>query len=158
LSYLHTLLPPVIHRDLKTANVLCALDEQDHIKLAKITDFDIARFINDSSNPLTVVGTPAYTAPEVYGFRNKGYSVQADIWSFGILLVEVVTMKPAFSNLKSFEIPEKVIGGALPEMPNPNTVDKELLPVFDLIRRCLVVDPAKRPNSTQIAQEMALIS
>jgi tRNA A-37 threonylcarbamoyl transferase component Bud32 len=83
MAYLHS--RGVIHRDLKSENLL--VDEHWRIK---ICDFGLARIPRKSTRPMThKIGTPFFMAPEV--IQGKSYDEKADVFSFGIVLLEVVT-------------------------------------------------------------------
>ncbi|CAE7392366.1 for [Symbiodinium natans] len=74
----------VVYRDLKPENVM--LDQEGYVK---IIDFGVSKKLGDrESRTYTVVGTPHYMAPEV--FQGKGYGVEVDLWSLGIMLFEFV--------------------------------------------------------------------
>jgi len=89
LHYLHK--NRIIHRDLKPGNVLLSNDK----KLVKICDFGISKqCLNDYLRRGTFVGTPSYMAPEI--IEEKPYSVKADVWSFGCLLLHLVTGEKPF--------------------------------------------------------------
>ena len=75
----------IVYRDLKPENVM--LDTQGHVK---IVDFGFAKFLGDKQErTYTNCGTLGYTAPEV--IQGHGHSYEADIWSFGILIGELLT-------------------------------------------------------------------
>jgi serine/threonine protein kinase len=78
MSYLHSLQPPILHRDLKALNLL--VDNSHNVKVA---DFGIARPRVDDT--MTFCGTPKWTAPEV--LRMNSYSEKADVFSFGVVCV-----------------------------------------------------------------------
>lgn len=77
LEYLHD--RNIIYRDLKPENVMV-----DHEGFPKLIDFGTAKFIEGRT--FTIVGTPAYMAPEV--LQGKGYTITADYWSLGIMVYE----------------------------------------------------------------------
>lgn len=82
-----------MYRDLKPDNVM--IDAEGHIKLI---DFGFAKRINGDKRSKTNCGTLGYTAPEVVTCAPSGYSYPADLWSFGILLAELLTGSLPFEN------------------------------------------------------------
>ena len=83
----------VIYRDLKPENIVLSMRERGHIKLV---DFGFAKKLPHSKAKTTTnCGTPAYIAPEILrGF--DGYSFECDVWSFGILMVEIASGQTPF--------------------------------------------------------------
>lgn len=76
----------IIYRDLKPENVM--IDKDGHIKLI---DFGFAKKLSQTKNrTLTNCGTLGYSAPEVLMGVSQGYSYPVDIWSYGILLCELI--------------------------------------------------------------------
>ncbi|MBN2393568.1 MAG: DUF2817 domain-containing protein [Anaerolineae bacterium] len=87
LNYLHNQNPPVIFRDLKPGNVM--LTPQGEVKLI---DFGIARFFKSGQTRDTVnLGTPGYAAPEQYGKLGLQSGPRSDVYSLGVLLLQMVT-------------------------------------------------------------------
>ena len=86
LETLHT--RDIIYRDMKPDNVM--IDNTGHVKLI---DFGFAKKLYKQNNfrTSTNCGTIGYTAPEVLGGISSGYSFQADLWSFGIMLAELLS-------------------------------------------------------------------
>jgi len=77
MAYLHTSTPKIIHRDLKSHNLL--VDENWKVK---VSDFGLSRIYGDTQATMTACGTPCWTAPEI--LRNAKYTEKADVYSFGI--------------------------------------------------------------------------
>jgi len=86
--YLHSLRPPVLHRDLKSPNLLVQSDFS-----IKIADFGLSRFRVEYT--MTFCGSPKWTAPEVLNGQN--YDTAADIWSYGVVLWELLSRKVPYS-------------------------------------------------------------
>eukprot|EP01113_Clastostelium_recurvatum_P033253 TRINITY_DN4375_c0_g1_i1.p1 TRINITY_DN4375_c0_g1~~TRINITY_DN4375_c0_g1_i1.p1 ORF type:complete len:1539 (-),score=411.68 TRINITY_DN4375_c0_g1_i1:23-4108(-) len=146
LGYLHTQVPPIIHRDIKTANILMALGHSGDIKTVKITDFDISTRARPDHN-FTVVGTTYTMAPEVLDPSQGGYTVMADIWSFGTILVEVLTLRQPYSQFEPLLVPGIIASGHLPDISD---IPPAYHSLTDVLRKCLVRDASSRPSAQQL--------
>ncbi|KAJ1639388.1 kinase-like domain-containing protein [Pavlovales sp. CCMP2436] len=100
LHYLHTLQPSVVHRDIKSLNVLLTAE----YSIAKVADLGLARTKSQVLMPPQHAYTPAYAAPEVHDSQHA--SEKVDIYSFGVLVWEFLTLcaascacRPACSRL-----------------------------------------------------------
>jgi len=153
MHYLHTHNPPVYHFDLKSSNIM--LDENFSVRIG---DFGFAQFFLENrlifKSQQVQGGTPVYSAPEVlvgkYNF-NAPDSDKADVYSFSILVNEIITERIPFygSNLMSLDdLKQKVTTGELQE--NRPTLGEHLK---DLIKQCWVSDPSKRPNFVKIMSQ-----
>uniref|UniRef100_A0A8C3YUH3 non-specific serine/threonine protein kinase n=1 Tax=Catagonus wagneri TaxID=51154 RepID=A0A8C3YUH3_9CETA len=130
----------IVHRDLKTENLL--LDGNMDIKLA---DFGFGNFYKSGEPLSTWCGSPPYAAPEV--FEGKEYEgPQLDIWSLGVVLYVLVCGSLPFDGPSLPALRQRVLEGRF-RIPFFMSRDCETL-----IRRMLVVDPAKRIGMAQIRQ------
>ena len=129
----------VLHRDIKSQNIF--LTKNNIIKLG---DFGIAKVLtNTRENAKTMVGTPYYLSPEI--IENRPYNFKSDIWSLGILLYEMCSLRPPFDASSLHHLALKIVQGRY--SPIPAQYSRELKA---LTQSLLSVDPSRRPSINQI--------
>eukprot|EP01114_Cavostelium_apophysatum_P011195 TRINITY_DN2539_c0_g2_i2.p1 TRINITY_DN2539_c0_g2~~TRINITY_DN2539_c0_g2_i2.p1 ORF type:complete len:1198 (+),score=392.63 TRINITY_DN2539_c0_g2_i2:210-3803(+) len=149
--YLHSREPPIIHRDLKTSNLLI-----DNRFRCKIADFGISRMksILTQSYATSLVGTPAYMSPEVIS-ANK-FSEAADSYSFGVVLTELWSGEAPYADTNLF--PQQVMYAVVQEGLRPTIAMDCPLPLRLLIKDCLHTEPSMRPNFKEIKSRLKRMS
>jgi serine/threonine protein kinase len=100
LDFLHT--KGVIHLDIKPSNIF--LDELERIKLG---DLGIARNFQSLSTKPSFLGTILYMSPELV--KEEKFDFKADIWSFGCVLYEMITLRALFGNQPLYEIVKNIL-------------------------------------------------
>ena len=142
-AYLHAQTPRVIHRDLNCSNIFI----NGNTGRVKIGDLGLAaETIGQNDVVCSAVGTPEYMAPEVF---EEKYNETVDIYSFGLCVLELVTMEIPYSECNTIaEIYKKVISGLKPKAWN-KVKDPEVKRFID---KCLVRDP-NRPSATQLLED-----
>ncbi|XP_041352348.1 serine/threonine-protein kinase D3-like isoform X2 [Gigantopelta aegis] len=134
LKHLHC--KSVVHCDLKPENVL--LSSETAFPQVKLCDFGFARIIGEKSFRRSVVGTPAYLAPEV--LKRKGYNRSLDMWSVGVVIY--VSLSGTFPFNEDEEISDQIQNASFMYPPNPwKDVSQEAI---DLITNLLQVKMRKR--------------
>ncbi|KAG2695234.1 hypothetical protein I3843_07G005800 [Carya illinoinensis] len=145
MNYLHQ--NKIIHRDLKTANLL--MDENEVIKVA---DFGLARVQAQSGVMTAETGTYRWMSPEV--IEHKAYDLKADVFSFGIVLWELLTGELPYSNLTPLQAAVGVVQqGLRPSIPK-NTRPR----LAELCERCWHQDAAQRPEFFEIVEILQQMS
>ncbi|KAJ9704523.1 hypothetical protein PVL29_002874 [Vitis rotundifolia] len=145
MNYLHQ--NNIIHRDLKAANLL--MDENEVVKVA---DFGVARVKAQSGVMTAETGTYRWMAPEV--IEHKPYDHKADVFSFGIVLWELLTGKLPYEYLTPLQAAVGVVQkGLRPTMPK-NTHPK----LAELLERCWQQDPTLRPDFSEIIEILQQIA
>ncbi|XP_058490710.1 MAP/microtubule affinity-regulating kinase 4 isoform X1 [Solea solea] len=131
----------IVHRDLKAENLL--LDADSNIKIA---DFGFSNEFTAGSKLDTFCGSPPYAAPEL--FQGKKYDgPEVDIWSLGVILYTLVSGSLPFDGQNLKELRERVLRGKY-RVPFYMSTDCE-----GIIRRFLVLNPAKRCSLEQIMKD-----
>lgn len=131
-SHLHK--SGIVHRDLKPENIL--MDSDGHVML---TDFGLAKEIDESSRSNSMCGTTEYMAPEI--LLAKGHNKNADWWSVGILLYEMLAGQPPYTHANRKKLQEKIINEKL-KLPPRLTGE-----AHSLLKGLLQKDPLKRLGS-----------
>lgn len=140
MEYLH--LNDIIHRDLKSANLL-----MDTLQVVKVADFGVARVLHQEGVMTAETGTYRWMAPEV--INHQPYDQKADIFSFAIVLWELLTAKIPYENMTPLQAALGVRQGLRPEIP------KDIHPrLCDLMQRCWDMVPSNRPPFSIIRVEL----
>ncbi|CAI9104762.1 OLC1v1003512C1 [Oldenlandia corymbosa var. corymbosa] len=144
MNYLHQ--NNIIHRDLKAANLL--MDENEVVKVA---DFGVARVKAQTGVMTAETGTYRWMAPEV--IEHKPYDHKADVFSFGIVVWELLTGKLPYEYLTPLQAAIGVVQkGLRPTIPK-HTPTK----LAELLERCWQQDPALRPDFSEIIETLQQI-
>ena len=146
--------PPLIHRDLKSPNVLMAAKSADDAQIvAKVTDFGLSKQISGDIAGREVFN-PDWLAPEV--ILDKPYTTKADVFSYGVILWELVSLKHPFSEYwEKFEgKPEQDKEQAIVEGLRPTNPKNVEAWYGSLIDQCLLKDPDSRPSFDDIVSTL----
>ncbi|XP_069036471.1 mitogen-activated protein kinase kinase kinase 11 isoform X2 [Lepisosteus oculatus] len=152
--YLHSeAIVPVIHRDLKSNNILLAQPiENEYMegKTLKITDFGLAREWHKTTK-MSTAGTYAWMAPEV--IKSSTFSKGSDVWSYGVLLWELLTGEVPYRGIDGLAVAYGVAVNKL-TLPIPSTCPE---PFAQLMAECWDQDPHRRPSFASILSQLTAL-
>lgn len=144
MNYLHHLNPPIVHRDLKSSNLLV-----DKNWTVKVGDFGLSRLKN--STFLTAKsgkGTPQWMAPEV--LRNEPSNEKSDVYSFGVVLWELATEKIPWENLNPMQV-VGAVGFMNQRLEIPQGLDSNWA---SIIESCWHDDTQRRPTFQELIERL----
>lgn len=162
IEYLHTYaVPPIIHRDIKSSNILL-----DDSWTAKVSDFGLSLMnLNDESSPeesLHTAGTVGYMDPEYYRLQNL--TAKSDVYSFGVVLLELLSGCKVIHRYEESSTPRNVVEFAVPhivadhvhkvldqKLPPPSPSEIEAVTyVGYLAADCVSLEGRYRPTMTEV--------
>ncbi|XP_059374379.1 serine/threonine-protein kinase PAK 6-like [Carassius carassius] len=146
LAYLHS--QGVIHRDIKSDSILLSLDGR-----IKLSDFGFcAQISKDIPKRKSLVGTPYWMAPEV--ISKSPYGTEVDVWSLGIMLVEMVDGEPPYFSETPVAAMKRLRDEPAPTVRNLHQVSPVLK---DFLKRMLTRDPLERASATDLLEHPFLL-
>eukprot|EP01103_Thecamoeba_quadrilineata_P016060 TRINITY_DN5267_c0_g2_i1.p1 TRINITY_DN5267_c0_g2~~TRINITY_DN5267_c0_g2_i1.p1 ORF type:complete len:1706 (+),score=349.49 TRINITY_DN5267_c0_g2_i1:81-5198(+) len=149
MEYLHSVIPPIIHRDLRSPNVLLATTDEDQPIIAKVADFGLARLLFP-----TMAGgdfNPNWLAPEI--MRGEEYNTAVDVYSFGVIVWELLTREKPFGEYDKvwrnhFEFKNQILKGLRPTIPEQARASNPA--ICQMIVKCWDDNPMCRPTFASV--------
>ncbi|KAL4520908.1 hypothetical protein Ndes2526B_g00090 [Nannochloris sp. 'desiccata'] len=163
LLHLHSRTPPILHRDVKSPNILVAADLT--VKVADMGLSKLAEEVQGGSKVSTLGGgsNPRWLAPEILDGQKA--SMESDVFSFGVVLWELLTWKLPWSEENVWVVSSAVLRNERPDIPPLNQLpgfDKGISEAqeisvskyIELMKRCWTQDPLQRPDFAVVAAEL----
>lgn len=140
MNYLHSSTPVIVHRDLKSPNLLV-----DKNWVVKVCDFGLSRMKHNTFlSSRSTAGTAEWMAPEV--LRNEPSNEKCDVYSFGVILWELTTLQQPWGGMNPMQV-VGAVGFQHRQLDIPNDMDPM---IADIIRQCWHTDPKLRPSFSDI--------
>ncbi|XP_020571165.1 serine/threonine-protein kinase EDR1-like [Phalaenopsis equestris] len=140
MNCLHTSAPIIVHRDLKSPNLLV-----DKNWTVKVCDFGLSRLKHSTFlSSKSTAGTPEWMAPEV--LRNEPSNEKCDVYSFGVILWELATLRKPWSGMNPMQV-VGAVGFQNRRLEIPNEIDPL---VSRIIWECWQMEPSLRPSFAQL--------
>ncbi|CAJ1936645.1 unnamed protein product [Sphenostylis stenocarpa] len=140
MNYLHSSTPVIVHRDLKSPNLLV-----DKNWVVKVCDFGLSRMKHSTFlSSRSTAGTAEWMAPEV--LRNELSDEKCDVFSYGVILWELSTLQQPWGGMNPMQV-VGAVGFQHRRLDIPDDVDPA---IADIIRQCWQTDPKLRPTFSEI--------
>ncbi|KAL5748799.1 hypothetical protein ACOSQ2_026096 [Xanthoceras sorbifolium] len=140
MNYLHNCTPVIVHRDLKSPNLLV-----DKNWVVKVCDFGLSRMKNSTFlSSRSTAGTAEWMAPEV--LRNEPSDEKCDVYSFGVILWELSTLQQPWGGMNPMQV-VGAVGFQHRRLEIPDNLDPA---IADIIRKCWQTNPKLRPTFAEI--------
>ncbi|VAI72371.1 unnamed protein product [Triticum turgidum subsp. durum] len=140
MNYLHNCTPVVVHRDLKSPNLLV-----DKNWVVKVCDFGLSRIKHNTFlSSRSTAGTAEWMAPEV--LRNEPSDEKCDVFSYGVILWELCTLLQPWEGMNPMQV-VGAVGFQERRLDIPAEVDPA---IAEIIERCWQTDPKTRPSFSEI--------
>ncbi|KAL4422446.1 hypothetical protein ABPG75_008643 [Micractinium tetrahymenae] len=152
---LHAASPPILHRDLKSPNLL--IDENWTVK---VSDFNLSKIMAAENKTSSLAAmNPRWLAPEI--MSGEGASQASDMFSFGVVLWELMTWQLPWGTAKPWKIINLVLNGGRLELPPRDSLPGDDTPAFTgldryvaLVKRCWAHNPFDRPTFSEVIPEL----
>ena len=159
MRYLHSQTPPIIHRDLKSANMLVTDDFR-----VKISDFNLSKILDDSAKSSSIAAmNPRWLAPEL--FSGARGSPKCDVFAFGVTCWELLTLEVPWGNTNPWQIVSTVQQGGrlpIPERDQLQAAAPMTAACYAgytrLIAKCWAQAPEERPDIGRIVEELRILA
>ncbi|KAI8018492.1 putative serine/threonine-protein kinase SIS8 [Camellia lanceoleosa] len=140
MNYLHNCTPVIVHRDLKSPNLLV-----DRNWVVKVCDFGLSRMKHSTFlSSRSTAGTAEWMAPEV--LRNEPSDEKCDVYSFGVILWELCTLQQPWGGMNPMQV-VGAVGFQHRRLDIPDDMDPA---IADIIQKCWQTDPKLRPSFAEI--------
>ncbi|XP_054460584.1 ankyrin repeat and protein kinase domain-containing protein 1 [Anoplopoma fimbria] len=159
MNFLHSMNPPLLHLNLKTANIL--LDDRLHVK---ISDFGVIYWEESMGKELfmehlTVRGNISYIPPETFTQCPDTPGTTFDVYSFGIVMWEILTQQKPYTGCSMTTVLLQVSNGKRPCVKMiPEQKPKECDNMIDIMRQCWDQDHRKRPQFSETVRKIEALS
>lgn len=157
IEYLHSFTPKIIHRDLKSLNLLLAAPVPDNRTkpIVKVSDFGLSRMQDTAGGEwgkMTIAaGTCHWMAPEV--FTSPSYDESVDVYSYAMIMFEIICREIPFEEEEPADVGRLILQGRRPDL---DAVPPDCPPLLrDLMIRSWALEPTARPPFRQIVQELS---
>lgn len=140
----------IIHRNIKSSNIFVVLTPRKTVKRLVIGDFDSCKHISATKMANTIVGTAHWMAPEL--LLHQPYTKAVDIWSFGIVLFELMTFEHPYKEYPGVAVFDVIRRGERPTIPA--NFSSALRPLLSVWNACLTKNPNDRPSADSLFSDI----